>query len=706
MASVVPCIGIDFGTTNSKMAWYNPGTGQAEVLSNDEGEEITPSAVYFDKNQVLVGTPALDMLEDEQAWDRVILSVKRSMATAPIINLPDREIIAIEVVKEVLQKLKHDAEALHFYSQKVKNAVITCPASFDGLERDAIKHAAELAGFSEIELLPEPVAAALAYTRMREKSGFQVGNQVLIYDLGGGTFDLAVLIREGKEPFRLGMTPQGIKQCGGDDFDEALYNYCDKLAREQLKRPISLIGERDLHFLYECRKRKENLTKLERRVFSSLLSPGSIPFKHEIDRATFESLIRERVEHTVQKTKTMLEEARKKGFVIDTFVLVGGSSQVPLVRRLLETNLSLEVTAWQYREVAVALGAAYHAYNKWNPEGVGQEQSRQYSDMAKRVWGASKVEQKRDEKVEEAEPPGKPGKFTLANTLLGHVSMIWCVAISPDGQMLASSSEDHTIRLWNLHSEEPPRVLFGHAGGIYAIVFSPDGQTLFSGSADRTIKRWNWRTGALLYTFSKRAGWPINVTSLAISPDGRLLANGSRDRNIEFWNVNSGALLRPLAGHAGIVWSIAFSRDGQLLASASADRTVKLWNLRNGTPICSFNGHLGSIQSIAFSPNGQLIGGGGLDQTIKFWNLRTGVLLRPLIGHTGGITSIAFSPDGQFLASGSLDRTIRLWNLRTGMLIDVLTGHVGGVHSIAFSPDGQLLVSGSADGTIKVWRMI
>lgn len=771
MISITPAIGIDFGTSNSKMAWYNPGIMQAEVLENDEGDKLTPSVVYFGENEILVGTPAINMLEDEQAWERVIMGIKRSLVSDPVINLPDREVTSMGVVAEILRKLKRDAEELHFrpdtmgafsLKQEVKHAVITCPASFDIAEQDKIKDAARLAGFSEVELLPEPVAAALAYTRMRQQTGFEVGNHVLIYDLGGGTFDLAVLVRENNGPFRLGLDPQGIKQCGGDDFDDALYHYWDLFAQKQLDRPISLTGERDLHFLYMCRKRKENLTNMRRCTFSSLLAPDSKPFKFDMDQVTFENLIRDKVGQTVQETRAILARAKEAGCEVDTFVLVGGSSQVPMVKRLLEENLRLKVAEWRYREVAVALGAAYHAYNIWGPEKEEHDQTIQaIRRMTKEVWTPSQVSQDEraenkqyrgaveaawaDRKVDQTEverlarlatriglskeqaaaierqvmgdtreavlagqskvvvrPPVKRENFTLTNTLNGHIGMVWCVAINPDGQTLASSSEDRTVRLWDLCTGQQLRVLSGHAGGVYTIAFSFVGQTLLSGSADQTIKVWNLQTGMPLHTFTEQFGSLLNVTSLAVSPNGQLLASGSRDQGIRFWNLHSGAVLRPLVGHTGIIWSVAFSPDGQFLASGSADRSVRLWNLRTGGLIRSFNEHLDSVQSVAFSPNGQLLASGSVDRTIRFWNLRTGVSLRPLIGHTGAVTSIAFSPDGLFLASGSLDQTIRLWSLRSGALIHTFTGHLGGVHFVAL--DRQFLASGSADTTVKVWR--
>ncbi len=363
MNSIAPFIGIDFGTSNSKMAWYNPNTNQAEILRNAEGEEQTPSVVYFGESETLVGSPAEAMLEYEQERERIIISIKRELVMTPVIALPGRLVKPVEVVAEILHKLKRDAEEQHFL-QEITRVVITCPASFGPLEWDKIREAAQLAGFGEVELLAEPVAAAIAYTQM----GLKVGKYVLVYDLGGGTFDLAVLAREDDGLFHPALEPQGIKRCGGDDFDEALYNYCDQIAREKLGRPISLTGKRDLHFLSECRQRKENLSSTERRLFKSLLEPGAVLFQHEIDRVTFESLISPTIEETVRKTLVLLGRANAEGYGVDTIVLVEGSTRVPLAQRLLNESLPLKARPWQHRDVAVAFGGAYHAYSLWKPE--------------------------------------------------------------------------------------------------------------------------------------------------------------------------------------------------------------------------------------------------------------------------------------------------------------------------------------------------
>ncbi len=252
------------------------------------------------------------------------------------------------------------AEMLHFH-EEIKRAVITCPASFGPLERDKIREAAQQAGFMQVELLEEPVAAAIAYVQM----GLRVGRYILVYDLGGGTFDLAVLVHEEDGTFHPALEPQGIKRCGGDDFDTALYNYCDQIAKEKLNRPISMNGKRDLHFLNLCRQRKENLSLRSHVMMRELLEPGAVLFEQDIDRATFERLIQPTLEETVRKTKTLLEEAKAQDYVVDTLVLMGGSTRVPLAQQLLEQNLPLKPQQSQLRDVAVALGAAYYAQSIW-----------------------------------------------------------------------------------------------------------------------------------------------------------------------------------------------------------------------------------------------------------------------------------------------------------------------------------------------------
>lgn len=359
MTKDAPLLGIDFGTSQSSMAWFNPRTGQAEVIRNAEGEDKTPSVVYYGDGETLVGKPAEDLLENEHERGRILFGVKRHLAKRVRYALGDRHIRPGDVVADILRKLKRDAEDGHF-REAVTRAVITHPAVFDQLENDLLAEAAKEAGFAEVVLLPEPVAAAIAYA----EAGLNVGDHVLVFDLGGGTFDLALLNRgDADEPFTLAAEPRGLR-CGGDDFDQALYDHCDAVAQQTLGRPIGTKDLRDLHFLRECRRRKENLSVRTRSEFSSYLR-GGVQFKHAIDRESFERLIDSAVQPTVSLTRSILDEAASEGRKPKAVVLIGGSSQVPLVQRLLREALSIEPVKWQGRDLAVALGAAYHARRLW-----------------------------------------------------------------------------------------------------------------------------------------------------------------------------------------------------------------------------------------------------------------------------------------------------------------------------------------------------
>jgi actin-like ATPase involved in cell morphogenesis len=370
MVKETPFVGIDFGTYNSCMAWFNPATRRAEVLNNADDEPKTRSVVYFGDGELLVGKLAEEKLEHEKTRGRVVDSAKRNIGRAMVWGVGDgRQVTPVDVATEVLGKLRRDANALHFHAE-VRRAVITVPAIFDGLERERIKEAGRRAGFEEVALMDEPVAAALAYFH----DGFETGRHVLVYDLGAGTFDLALLARDDDEStFYPIIVPRGLRK-GGDDLDRALYDDFDWRVRK-VGGPLSDNNTIDLHILRLCRKCKENLSTSQETTFSTLL-PDGMSFEYKITRREFEGIIEATVAETVSLTGKILHEADKKGYVIDEVVLIGGSSRIPLVSRMLGEKLSSQFGArretstaqlqkWRHQDIAVALGAAYHAETLW-----------------------------------------------------------------------------------------------------------------------------------------------------------------------------------------------------------------------------------------------------------------------------------------------------------------------------------------------------
>ncbi|MEH2302702.1 MAG: serine/threonine-protein kinase [Nostoc sp.] len=318
-------------------------------------------------------------------------------------------------------------------------------------------------------------------------------------------------------------------------------------------------------------------------------------------------------------------------------------------------------------------------------------------------------------------------------TLKGHSSMVHAIAISSDGQFIASGSNDMTIKLWQLGTGKLVRQLgrwsSGHSSMVHSVAFSPISSKLFyqgesgksagitdqnwgilaSGSWDNTIKLWDVNTGKEIRTLIGHANW---VNSVAFSRDGKFLASGSADCTIKLWQVHTGIEIQTFRGHSDSVSSVAYSprtpttnsKDRQLVASGSNDYTIKLWQVETGRNICTLKGHSFFVNCIAFSQDGEIIASGSGDNTIKLWHVNTGREIRTLIGHSDSVWSVAFSEHGQLLASGSWDNTIKLWHVNSAREISTLTGHSNYVRCVAFSPNGQTLVSGGDDDTIKIWR--
>ena len=255
---------------------------------------------------------------------------------------------------------------------------------------------------------------------------------------------------------------------------------------------------------------------------------------------------------------------------------------------------------------------------------------------------------------------------SLDKNIRAHINEVKSISFAPSGKILASGSNDETIKFWDVASGQLIRTLGGHTNGINSVCFSPDGKLLASGSNDETMKLWDVASGKSVKTLK---GHTSEVISISFNPNGSILASGSRDNTIKLWDVISGKLLKTLEGHTREVNSVCFSPDGLLLASGSRDNIIKLWDVASGKSIITLKEYESNLCLVSIRP----------------------------------INSVCFSPDGKFLASSCKDGNIRLWDVDSGSLLKILKGHTTEVNSICFSPDGLLLASGSKDSTIKIW---
>jgi small GTP-binding protein len=302
-------------------------------------------------------------------------------------------------------------------------------------------------------------------------------------------------------------------------------------------------------------------------------------------------------------------------------------------------------------------------------------------------------------------PDSIPIGFNLRHTLRGHDDVIFQVAWSPDGRMLASGSQDGTVRLWDSTTGLLLRSLAQYSGSIYSLAWSPDGRILASGNdEDGPIFLWDTRSEQ---TPSTLTGHLDSTYSLAWSPDGRTLASGSLDDTVRLWNIKTGQTRRTLTGHSASIRSIAWSPDGQTLASGSSDRTVRLWDIRTGQPHSTLTGD-SDVHSIAWSPDGLILASGNNSGTINLWDTKTGQLRSVLEGHTDVIWSIAIYFNDHLLASKSRDGTVRLWRYDTGENIATLHEPTSGYRtsSIAFNPKTLVLATlGEEDLAIRIWDL-
>ncbi|MCZ1265570.1 MULTISPECIES: molecular chaperone DnaK [Paenibacillus] len=346
-------IGIDLGTTNSCVAVMEGG--EAVVIPNPEGARTTPSVVGFKKDgERVVGETAKRQAITNP--DRTIISIKRHMGTSHKETIDSKDYSPQEISAIILQKLKSDAEA--YLGQTVTQAVITVPAYFNDSQRQATKDAGKIAGLEVLRIVNEPTAAALAYGM--EKSEDQT---ILVYDLGGGTFDVSIL-ELGDGFFEVKAT-SGDNQLGGDDFDQVIIDYL--VSEFKKDQGIDLSKDKAA-----VQRLKDAAEKAKKELSGVLTTTISLPFitvadgvpQHlelNLSRAKFEEISAGLVERTLEPTRRALSDAGMTANDIDKIVLVGGSTRIPAVQEAIKKLTGKDPHKGVNPDEVVALGAAVQA---------------------------------------------------------------------------------------------------------------------------------------------------------------------------------------------------------------------------------------------------------------------------------------------------------------------------------------------------------
>jgi WD40 repeat protein len=314
--------------------------------------------------------------------------------------------------------------------------------------------------------------------------------------------------------------------------------------------------------------------------------------------------------------------------------------------------------------------------------------------------------------IAEVSPAAAGDMRTNVKTLRGHGDDVWSCAFSPDGDWILSGGHDEHVRLWNIRGYEEVRVLRaavfrGHEDAILSARYSPDGRQIVTASRDRTALLWNAATGERLVEFKE--GHEFLATSAVFFDDRRRIATGAGDDSVRIWDTTTGTQIAELTP-TGRTGAVAVAPSGDWVATGSRGSDVQIWDAHSGRPLAQLAGHPAEISALAFSPSGEWLASGDDRGRVRLWRRGSSPgewsFARELRGHSRSITALRFSPNGARLITASGDHTCGQWDVASGEeLLPLVLKHPDWITSLDLSPDGARALTTCDDGRVRLWQL-
>ena len=744
-------LAIDFGTSYT-VAAARLGERPPEIIDL-AGERRMPSVVLVAADgQIVVGRTADDLSVTHPESTLRALKNRLGEQTPAILGGRPHQVVTLvaallrEVYDEVVLQIGEPPQEIR----------LTHPATWNQPRINRLVEACAKAGLPNPVLVPEPVAAALSFAA---DVGIEPGRPIVVYDLGGGTFDSAVVVaRDGG--FAVVGRPGGDQHIGGELFDEMLVNHIGSMIDPAAWDAIQVGGDPlwqqvGAALRNEARKAKEALSS---HPYVSVLVPLPSGLSQvRITRDELQQMIRPYIVETIETLRRCIAEAGVRPEELAGISLVGGSSRSPIIAEMVgEAFPMVPISRRGDPKATVAAGATLadrpsaSSPGLWKSPvtqeaspGTAQQRVRlappPLSDPPQTGTAASAPQPS----VRPAPPPPAPpapalptastpavpprnppfvpsGMLTpepvaprsrqpfvlLAGVVLLAAAVVVTVILvrrHAKADTSAVTNPDTSVTVVETAATQPSTVITAVPADTVStdpVETQPPDPTTASSVTNDTAFVPDQPLGTYYETLAGHNG---PVTAVAFSGDGHRLATAGVDGKAIVWEVATGTQIAQLIGHSGIINALAFSPDGRSVATAGEDTTVRLWDAATGKQQHKFIGHIDVVTSVHFSTDGSRLVSASSDGTARVWDVRKDAAGGVYAGEKGRLNFADFSPDGQWIVGGGDDASTLLWHVDDPGNPIRLDGHEGSVRIGAFSPDGTLVLSGGDDARILVW---